>query len=615
MPTRRETLITFGIYLLLALIVYGGAVTYGYSIIDDQLLVSRNLFIQGISLRNVVHAFTTFDPELYIPFTLLSYQLNYVIGGLSPWIYHLTDIVLHSASALLITIISRRFVSTPLLAYAAGLIFLLHPLHTEAVVWISGRKDTLSTLFALLSIHYFFKSTSASWLSLSLLFFLCALLSKAAVLTLPIVFAMLMLADRRGVRETVLRLQPYILLSSIFAVITFFGKQRIVQGAGLTETGLMAAKSTVFYLQKLLIPLGLNPFYPYHDPITITSSDFFIPLIIVSIITLGTIVVVRKTAWYLMVWLIFLILLSPSFFNAHKGSIWFFAVDRYAYFSSIVLIIGGMAALDVLIRHFWKYRVVISTAVLMFVLTLAVLTVNQVSIWRSDEVMLRHSLRLYPDNVPARTAFASLYASVGDLESEAAVLKQGEAYRQNIAYTLGLGSIEARKGNGDAAQTYYTQAEQMDPLYPETYFYQGVLGETEGGVDYAKIQYQKAIDLDPSYVAPMINLGAIAADAGEYEEALSWYMRALMWSHNSEQLQYNTGLVLENMQRDDEALPHFADAYALAPFDPDIASTYAYRLYEKGETSAALRVAKDFLSLDPTNRTMLRLEALIQDVQ
>jgi protein O-mannosyl-transferase len=611
MHSYKETLIAFGAYLLLALVVYGGVIAFGYSIIDDQLLVSRNMFIQGPTLRNLAHAFSTYDPELYIPFTLVSYQINYAIGGLEPWIYHLTDILLHSGSALLVTCIARRFVFSEVLAYAAGLVFLLHPINTEAIVWISGRKDILSTFFALLSIVYFLKSRDGSWASLSLLFFLFALLSKASVMTLPLIFALLMLTDTRSVPDTVRRLSPFILLSTVFAVIAIFGKQRIVESSGFVETLLMAGKSVIFYLQKLFVPTGLNPFYPYHDPITITSPDFAIPLLIIIAITVFSIISLRFTKWVLLTWVIFLILLSPSFLNAHKGITWFFAVDRYVYFPSIVLIIGYVCLIEYAMRRMWRQKALIVGVVLVHIVILGGLAMKQARIWSSDESMLRHSLQLYPDNVPARSAFASLYASVGDLASEEAVLKQGQAYREHITYTLGLGSVEARKGNADTAQTYYTQAEAIDPTNPEVYFYQGVLAESEGGTEYAMTLYKKAVDLDVSYVAPMINLGAIAADAGDNETALEWYERALRWSAGSEQLQYNTALVLESMNRKDEAFTHFRDAYALNSRNTDIATTYAYRLYERGDISRARRVVSEYLAHDSENRTMRRLEELL----
>ncbi|MEQ1849114.1 MAG: tetratricopeptide repeat protein [Candidatus Peribacteraceae bacterium] len=612
MHSHKETLIIGGAYLFLALLVFGSSISFGFSIIDDALLVSKNMFIQGPTLRNLLHAFTTFDPELYIPFTLISYQLNYLIGGAHPAIYHFTNILLHTGSAVLVTLIARRFVSASFFAYAAGLAFLLHPLNTEAVVWISGRKDTLSTLFALLSAYFFLKESDESWHRTSLLFFFFALLTKASVMTLPLFFAFLLILHRQNFCELVKRVTPFILLSTVFGVIALFGKQRIVSDTSLIETLLMACKSAVFYFEKLIVPIGLNPFYPYHDPITISSPDFFIPVMILVTLFVGCIALRRWFKWPLRVLVIYLLVLSPSFLNAHKGLTWFFAVDRYTYFPFVILFILLASAFDELTRYAWRQKVIIQGGMVLLLSTYAALSFAQTQTWRSDETMLRRSLELYPDNVPARTAFAALYRSVGDLESEEAVLKQGQSYRAHIAYSLGLGSIEAARGNLDAAQTHYTEAEAMDPLNPDVYFHQGALAESEGATDFARIQYKKAVELDPSFVGSMVNLGAIESDEGKYEEALAWYERALVWGMNSQQLQYNVGLVLERLDRKDEALRHFRDAYALSPQNTDIVTTYAYRLYERGDAIEARHILEEYLDYDPENRSARRLMELLE---
>lgn len=639
MTSLKKLGLPFVGFLLLAFLVFGASLQFGFSVIDDYLLVVQNVYVHGLTIPNIVHAFTSFDPELYIPFTLLSFQLNYVLGGLNAGIYHFTNIVLHAGSATLVFWILKKCTDKTWVQIIGALLFLLHPINTEAVVWVAGRKDVLSTFFALLSVGFFITSSRQEWRSdekniemrarffarifhpyfLSILFFLFALLSKVSVLTLPL--ALILLEVFRRSDETLLAssrkalrsVAPFLLLSILFGIIALFGKERVVGDSSFIETLLMATKSTMFYVQKLFVPTGLNPVYPYSDAITITSIDFWLPLGLFLVLTGLLFRYYKRHRWPLFVWLAYIILLSPTFLNYQKGGIAYFAVDRYAYLSLIPIFILIALGIGELHEKLWRHRPIVMGASAALVLTLGILTVMQVQTWRSDEVLLKRSIKLYPDNVLARTAIASLYRQAGDLESETLVLKEGEAYSQNIAYTLGLGSIEERKGNYDAAQTYYEEARLMDPKNPEPLFYMGALSELEGGTDHAKILYMQAIDLDESYVSPMINLGAIFSDEGNLAEAEHWFRRALEWTGGSFELRYNLGKVLEEQGKKDEAFPHFEAAYRLYPEDPDIVTAYAYRLHERGEHRKALRIVEEYLRIDPENRTALRLKSLIED--
>jgi len=89
---------------------------------------------------NVWKAFTSYDPELFIPLTFLSYQLDYTIGGMQPFMFHLTNLMLHILSAVCVSGIAFRLRKNWWIAGAAGLLFVVHPLNTEAVMWASAQK-------------------------------------------------------------------------------------------------------------------------------------------------------------------------------------------------------------------------------------------------------------------------------------------------------------------------------------------------------------------------------------------------------------------------------------------------------------------------------------------
>jgi len=340
---------------LFACIAFGVTVTHGFAPADDSFLVIQNLAIRGMSWENLVRVFTSYDPELYIPLTFISYQLNYLVGGLNPTVYHATNVLLHAINALLVTGVLSILTKNRTAAIIGGILFAVHPLHTEAVAWIAGRKDLLSALFFLLSFVLYTRMSAVAdnetgdignrissrpnsefripnlmrivsihniygIYTLSLLLFLLALLSKVMALTLPVILLLYeLLCVRRPLKQSLMRLVPFFILSVIFLMIALGGKERVVATTGLLPTMLMACKSTVFYAQKFIAPYGLGMLYPYRDAITIASPHFFIPLLLV----VGALILAWRT-WKRNPLLAFgilftLITLAPTFLNYAKG--------------------------------------------------------------------------------------------------------------------------------------------------------------------------------------------------------------------------------------------------------------------------------------------------------
>src|SRR5947209_4477666 len=135
------------------LAVFGHACGNGFVNLDDETYVSRNPYLrQGLSLAGVRWAFTTFRAANWHPFTWLSLELDYTLYGLAPWGYHLTNLLLHAANAVLLFLALRRLTGALWASAAVAAFFALHPLRVESVAWIAERKDVLSLFFGLLAL-------------------------------------------------------------------------------------------------------------------------------------------------------------------------------------------------------------------------------------------------------------------------------------------------------------------------------------------------------------------------------------------------------------------------------------------------------------------------------
>ncbi len=614
-------------FIFLSFLLFGASLFHDFATLDDRYLVVQNVFIQGISLRNIHYIFTHFDPELYIPFTFLSFQINYLMSGLGAWSYHLTNILLHSANSALVALISWQLTQKRWLAVLAGLLFCVHPLNTEAVVWVAGRKDLLAVFFALLSTYYYQLSTinyqrsqsknRNNWLSL--FFFLCALLSKASVITLPLVFFLMHYARAsvsskkemipafiRGFTKVV----PFFALSILFGAIALFGKGSVIQSSTALQTVLMAMKSTVFYLEKFFVPIGLNPLYPYQESITLLSPDFFIPIIILLILFGCILLSLRFTSTIALGFASFFILLAPSFLNFHKGDITFIGVDRYMYLPMIPLIILLLSACVQLYEKRemrWKKALGIAIATIIL-LMLSVLSWKQTKLWGDEELLFVSALEKDPKNIPARMSVALVYRERGEVNAQESVMREGLREHPYIGYHLDLASIALQKGDLLGAEKEIEQAEKMNSDYPDVSFYRASLKEVQKKSEEALRYYQKAFAEDPSYAAAYLNAGAILRDLQKDDEAEKMFRIALSWNPSFFEALINLAHLLIDHERSAEALPLLQDAFALSSNDADIGNTLAYQLIIAGKKREAQEVIDAVLRVHPENRTARRMK-------
>lgn len=626
METRRRGRTTlpmiFGATIVLVLLAFSRSLFQGFAPLDDDLLITRNLAVRGMTAGNLKTVFASYDPELYIPLTFMSYQINYMIAELSPWIYHLTNILLHAGNALLVMwtafLLARMRGGAAFLVPAifAGMLFAVHPLNTEAVAWLAGRKDLLSTMFFLLSFVFYMRCREGSGdlrTVLSYLFsvflFILALLSKVMTITLP---AVLLLTDvlferRKWSRKIMTDKIPYAIISVAFLLIAAAGKERIIAHHSWYETTLMAAKSTAFYLQKFMLPIHLGVFYPYRGNISILLPAFLIPTVImIALIGFSAFCFVRGARWATFGIAFFLITLVPTFINFHKGGEMYFASDRYSYLPMIGLIIlmamtisfigNRRAAMPRSFNPVWPWGAGIG-----IIVAITIMSYLQTRIWDSPETLFGNTLKLYPASVAARDALASMDRQRGKYERAIKILRDGLAYGDNLQLRIGLGTVYAKVGRVDDAAVQFRQAHKIEPGNPEPFVALGVLDEYNEKIDDAMEKYRKAVDIDPSYVSARNKLGSLLLEAGKTAEAEEQFRAALKWNPNTEGVLYNLSLILDEQLQTGEALALLERAYALSPDDPRIMAALAEHIM-KNEPTRAAGLLERVLNMDPGNQ-------------
>ncbi|MCX6268418.1 MAG: hypothetical protein NTW16_13835 [Bacteroidetes bacterium] len=245
---------------------------------DDQAYVTRNELVKSISPGNIVKIFKE-DKGLYAnyhPLTTLSLAINYHISKEDPFGYHFTNLLLHLLNTLLVFIFIYLLTKKNLLiAGVSSLLFGLSPVHVESVAWISERKDVLYAFFflaSLISYQHFFKKQDWKFYILSILLFLCSLLSKAMAASLPLVLILIdYLEKRRWSWKFLTDKIPFFLLAILLGIYAItIQAEGNAMGAVTFPLGMRifhACYGFSAYILKILIPTGLSAFYPYPYPL------------------------------------------------------------------------------------------------------------------------------------------------------------------------------------------------------------------------------------------------------------------------------------------------------------------------------------------------------------
>lgn len=569
LPRWALAIVFFAVLLSLSFLAFGRSIWHDFAPIDDSFLIYNNLALRGITWAHIRTIFTTYDPELYIPLTFFSFQMNYAMGALNPFGYHLANVLLHGINASLVFLVLRNLTNHRLASMIGAGIFAVHPLHTEAVVWIAGRKDLLFTAFFLLSFLLFqVSSAHKRWAyALSLLAFLLALFSKATAMTLPVVLLFSELIVRRTPlsRRLLLILAPYAVLSMIFAAIALGGKERVVSGTGILPPVLLAARSVMFYLQAFIAPVNLSVFYSQHGSISLGSPTLLFSLL-GTLVFLGAAVWAWKQGLRLVAFgmLFYVVTLSPSFLNVHKGAVWFFASDRYAYLPSIGLVLLVSAGAEWLLRQHFRFGAwMVGGCGALIVALFTVLAIVQSAVWGGADSMFRHALKIDPASLPARVGLANLERDAGNVEEAFALLKEGLRYGDHFVLRNEAGLTYAAAGKIDEALEQFQIAKSMDATIPEPDFYTAALLEYRGQTGAALPLFQHALSLDPSYVAARVRISMILLKRGDLDEVERQMTEALRWNANDGAANLLTGKLLIARKKPAEALPYLQNAVAI----------------------------------------------------
>ncbi|HTB81436.1 MAG TPA: tetratricopeptide repeat protein [Opitutaceae bacterium] len=611
------------------LLAYFPAIRGGF-IWDDDAHVTRPDLRSLHGLGRIwfdIHA-----TQQYYPLLHSAFWLEHRLWGDAVVYYHLVNILLHATSACLLVLVLRRLSVAG--AWLAAFVFALHPVCVESVAWITEQKNTLSTVFYLLSVLAYLRfdeKRRPGTYAAALFFFVLALLSKSVTATLPAALLVIFWwrRGRLSWRRDVVPLLPWFVIGATAGLFTSWVERQLgAEGADFTlsfaQRFLVAGRVVWFYGTKLVWPFPLDFIYPRWDVNAAALWQYGFPL--------AVIVLVGVLWWWrgrsrapLAGVLFFAGTLFPvlGFLNVYPF-IFSFVADHFQYLASLGLLVPLSAGVTVALEHIppslktarWILPGLLLTA-------LGGLTWRQCGMYRDAETLYRTTLARNPacwmahDNLGVilfqrkqvaeaighyeeairlksnnPTAHLDYGAALDEVGKRAEALQEYEKALQlrpeMVAAHRDLGILLVQMNRASEAIDHYRQALKIRPDIAELHEDLGNALFQSGRPADAIEEFETTRRLDPNYAEADLNLGIALASLGKIPDAIACYEQALRLNPNYASAHNNLGVALAQSRHFEEAIGHYQQALLTEPDNADAHYNLGLALVRTGKSADAV---------------------------
>jgi tetratricopeptide (TPR) repeat protein len=589
--------------------VFGQTRHFEFTNYDDPHYVYDNpVFNQGLKWHAIVWSFTHQNEHEWFPVTYVTRMLDFELYGANAGGHHLTNVLLHMATAIVLFLVLRRMTGRPWPAAFVAAVFAIHPLRVESVAWVVERKDVLSGLFFMLTLWVwmdYLENRPATqktrghlatthprrWMFsyfLALAFFTLGLLSKSMLVTLPCVLLLLdywplnrlpsgglaaVRSEFRAWLGLIAEKIPFLVLSAAACATT-----------ALTQTNVMSAPhhfplfwrignnllAYTDYLKHTVYPVGLALVYPYSEMNPSAWSVGWaagILLLISAVAVAGR----RKHPYLLVGWLWYLGMFVPVILTmqATQNA----RADRYTYLPQIGLLIMMTWGAVELGASWCHRRLVLGCAAAAILAGLLAGAYLQTTYWKDSVSVWTRSV----------------------------ACTSGNYFAENS-----LGSALNNQGKWDEAVPHLERSLQFKPDYIEAHVNLGVALMNQGKPAEAISQFEQTLRLNPHSIEAHYYLGDALAAQDKLAEAIPHFEQALQFrpdysdnNFNYTDAHYGLALALARQHKWAEAVPHFEQALQLKLDETDARYILAVKLAARKKWDEAMELYQQVLQRKP----------------
>ena len=516
----------------LGALTYFWTIFFGFTYFDDNALILDKLFF----LRNITNIPTAFVTDVfrvlhsaaayYRPLLTLSFMFDAQLSGSSPFVYHLTNVVIHVVTSCLVFIFLQKIKIRKETSFLFSIIFAVHPVLAQAVAWIPGRNDSLLALFSLLAFIFFInfiefgKAKDAVW---HLVFFAAALFTKESGLLIPgmIVLYLLLFERKQFLSGKMYITFAWVGTAGVWYILRAIALQNPIKYT-LTDVGrsiYLGLPAAVFGLGKVFFPVNLSVLPIIQDSTLIWG---FITILLIIIFIVFSKNRNYKLILFGIVW--FFVFLLPSFVRPGTEYVPDFLEHR------IYLPIIGLFMILSEVEFVKRFNFSNKAGVLAFgILISFFVIINFIHTWvfRDRLVFWQSAVSGSPHHPLAHKNLGAMYYLAGDLDkAEEEDKKTLELNSEETFIHNNLGLIYAARGDAKKAEEEYKKELEINPSYSNALFNYGLLLYQEKHIQEAENMWLATLKVNPDYIDAMKNLFVLYYQNKDIEKA-NYYHREL----------------------------------------------------------------------------------------
>ena len=542
---------------------------------DDEDWIINNNFVHSLSWDNIKFWFANntlagvgLKSNYYRPFLFFTFAINFAVAGIKPLFYHLTSNLMHLFNGVLVFWLIRRSFQRNSLAFLVALFFLVHPLQTEAVTYISGRGDVLVAMFMLLSLVLFQRAErrGKNWKSwekiLSLVFLPLGILSRETGIIFPLLALTFYIGGALSkerfwpsVKTGLLKTWPYFAVVLIYGilrltVLNFLNTLNFYLEPNLYSENLYVRMLTFLpilwqYLKLLIVPVGLH---------MERGADIYISFL-------------QWPVWIIGLFIVGIGYLPFRFYRKEQQPttnfrVWFLGIF---WFFIALAPVSGITPINALMYEHWLYLPMVG-----FWLIVSFFLVKLFDYLKFKKQLMAYSLLLM-----VLGAYLSFFG-YQSIQRNILWGKSTEFYKdilkyepQSVRISNNLGNLYFNQGNKEQAEIYYRQAVETGDAFPQPYFNLGSMLQNRGDIFGAIKLYEKAIAINQNFFYPYQSLAVIYAQQGNWTKAIENIEKLKVLLPNNPRVFYNSALVYLSLNNTKQALLDLQTGVKYAELDPE----------------------------------------------
>jgi tetratricopeptide (TPR) repeat protein len=582
MTFKHPNLFVAAALAVLTLLIYAPVLGHEFISLDDTLYVTENPMVnRGLSFAGLTWAFTTFHAANWHPLTWIAHMIDSQIFGMNAGGHLFVNTLIHATNVTLVFALLYHTTGFRWRSALVAALFALHPLHVESVAWVAERKDTLSTLFGLLSlIAYcrYVQTGSRAQYAWSAGALVLGLLAKPMLVTWPFVMLLLdfwplarfqrsEIGGQRSVKLIVDKI-PFLLIVAGSAVITMVAQSHggAVRNFADAPIWLRASNAVVAYAKYLLLtfwPNNLAVYYPF-DLQGIPEWQIIGAIFLLLAVTAFCAMQIKKRPYLLFGWLWFLGTLLPVIGLVQVGGQTM--ADRYHYIPSIGLFTALVFGFAEVVKPFRLSPTIAGSLAGAILLVLAVLTSMQLRLWHDSTSLFRHTLAVTPPNMIIEHNFGLVLGKSGELDEAATHFEKALQIRPDFYDALiNMGVTRSQQHRLPEAVTYFQHASAIQREKAEPHFQLGLLYANLNQDQKALGELQQAVRIEPENSDTRANLGLVFLRLRNVSEAVAQLQEALRLNPQNAEAHNNLGLAFLVSGKVQESIPEFETALRLKP--------------------------------------------------